>query len=133
MKKQVKTYKEFKSLNEYKNYNYDSLTEQELLEMANLGQNTTGFKNIIIWIGPNPGYHWKRIKISNIPNKISDKNCFTLTIPDFDIIGEVNTKLITNEKLDQIKKWINLNIAAINEYAEYKITTDEFINKLKKI
>jgi hypothetical protein len=120
-----------KKILEYIDFN--SLTEQELLEMSNIGYKVTGIKDVIIWIGPNPKHHWNRIKISNIPNKYSGENCFTLTIPDFKIIGEVNSKLITNEVLEQIKKFVNINYQTICDYSEYKILTDEFIEKLKKI
>ena len=40
--------------------------EQELFELANVTYKTTGIEDVIIWIGPNPTSHDKRIKISNI-------------------------------------------------------------------
>jgi hypothetical protein len=45
------------------------LSEDELFEMANVTEETTGIKDVVIWIGPNPKSHGKRVKISNIPNK----------------------------------------------------------------
>ena len=120
-----------KRIVEYKNFN--TLSEQELLEMSNIGYKVTGIKDVIIWVGPNPNYHWKRIKISNIPNKYSGENCFTLTIPDFEIIGNVNTKLINNEVLEKIKEFVNINYQVISDYSDYKILTDEFIEKIKKV
>jgi hypothetical protein len=120
-----------KKILEYKNFN--GLTEQELLEMSNIGYKVTGIKDVIIWIGPNPDYHWKRIKISNIANKYSGEDCFTLTIPDFKVVGEVNKKLITTEVLEKIKEFVTINYQTISEYSDYKILTDEFIEKLKKV
>lgn len=116
------------SVDEYSN----SLSQKELLEMANLDSDITGIDKIVIWVGPNPPQHSRRIKISNIPNKISDTDLFTLTIPDFELIGEINPKLITSEVLEQIKNWVLLNLDAINEYSDYKMSTNKFIEALKK-
>lgn len=126
----IKNFENFK-LNEF--YNSSSLSEDEMMEMANVYSEDTGIKNVVIWVGPNPGQHWKRIKISNIPNKWGDSNCFTLTIPDFKIIGNVNTKLITKDVLEDIKNWININIEPINDYSNRTIFTSEFLKRLKSI
>lgn len=93
-----------KKILEYKNFN--SLSEQELMEMSNVTYETTGIKNVVLWIGPNPSSHYKRIKVSNVPNNFDGKDCFTLTIPDFEVIGKM--KLSTNE-LEKIKKFVLLN------------------------
>jgi hypothetical protein len=82
-------------------------------------------------MGPNPSGHWKRIKVSNVPNKFDGKNCFTITIPDFKIIG-VN-KFITVEKLEEIQKFVTLNMQLIIDYSDYKIETLDFLLNLKKI
>jgi hypothetical protein len=131
MGKNIKNYKNYtQKIFEYKD---NSLSEQELLEMANATEKVTGIKNIVLWLGPNPAGHWKRIKISNVPNKFDGKNCFTLTIPEFKIIGEVNTKLIDNEKIEQIKQFVLLNMQLILDYSDYKIETYDFITQLKKV
>lgn len=109
------------------------ITDDELMEMANISPNKTGIENVYIWIGPNPYSHWKRIKVSNVSWKFKKDDCFTLTIPDFKIIGEVNTKLINNDVLNQIKEFVNLNLKLINDYSDEIITTDELIDNLKKI
>jgi len=113
---------------EYKEYQ-----EQELLEMANVTDKTTGIQDIILWIGPNPGQHWKRIKVCNLKNTFDMSDCFTLTIPNFKIIGEVNTKLITTEILEKIKEFVNINYQVICDYSDYKISTKDFLENLKKI
>lgn len=120
-----------KRLFEYKNFN--SLSEQELLEMANVTYKTTGIKNVVLWIGPNPEYHGKRIKISNIPNKFTTNDCFTLTIPDLKVIGKVNDVFITTKILDEIKKFVNINYQVISEYSDYLISTEDLIEKLKSV
>jgi hypothetical protein len=110
----------------------NSLSEQELLEMANATEKVTGISNVVLWMGPNPSGHWKRIKVSNVPNKFDGKNCFTITIPDFKIIGDVN-KFITVEKLEEIQKFVTLNMQLIIDYSDYKIETLDFLLNLKKI
>ena len=120
-----------KKIFEYKYFN--GLTEQELLEMANVNYETTGIKDVVLWIGPNSEYHGRRIKICNIPNKFVATDCFTLTIPDFKIIGNVNDKLITSEVLEKIKEFITINYQLICDYSDYLISTKNLIDNLKKV
>lgn len=110
-----------------------NLSEQELLEMANLNYKYTGIENVILWVGPNPGSQSYRIKISNIPNKFEGKDCFTLTIPDYEVVGNMDTKFITNKVLSDIKKWCELNIEVIKEYSDYEISTGDLIERIKPI
>jgi|688.fasta_scaffold83311_2 hypothetical protein len=109
------------------------LSEDELFEMANVTEETTGIKDVVIWIGPNPKSHGKRVKISNIPNKISSSDCFTITIPKFEIVGEMNTKFIDSIKLENIKKFISNNLSLIEDYSDYKISTKQLLDGLKPI
>jgi len=120
-----------KKILEYKNFN--SFSEQELLEMANVNYETTGIKDVVLWIGPNPEYHGKRIKICNIPNKFAVTDCFTLTIPKFEIIGDVNKKLITSEVLEKIKEFVTINYQLISDYSDHLISTKTLIDNLKKV
>ena len=120
-----------KKLFEYKNFN--SLSGQELLEMANVTYKTTGIKDVVLWIGPNPEYHGKRIKISNSPNKFNGSDCFTLTIPKFEIIGKVDETFITSKVLEQIKEFVNLNFQVISDYSNYLMSTEDLLANLKKV
>jgi len=120
-----------KKIFEYKKFN--DLSEQELLEMANVTYKTTGIENVVLWIGPNPKYHGKRIKISNLPNKFTGTNCFTLTIPDFEIIGNIDETFITTKILNKIKEFVNINYKIISDYSDYLISTEELLENLKKI
>jgi hypothetical protein len=113
--------------------NSNNLSEDELFEMANVTEETTGIKDVVIWIGPNPKSHGKRVKISNIPGKISSNDCFTLTIPKFEIIGDVNTKFIDSIKMEKIKKFILNNQSIIEDYSDYKISTKQLLDSLKPI
>lgn len=127
--------KKLKHIKEYKNIEIENLSmgEQELMEMANLDSEVTGIDNIVIWVGPNPGQHWKRIKVINAPGKFDGEDCFVLTIPDFEVRGKVNTKLITGKVLDKIKTWVTQNIEAIEKYSEYKIPTNKFISQITPV
>lgn len=122
----------FTKLNEFKSNN-QGLSNQELLEMANITDAESGIDNVVIWIGPNPPSHGMRIKVSNIPNKIDGSDCFTLTIPNFKIIGKVNKSFIDNEKIEQIKQFVLLNKEVISSYSNFDISTGELIKNLKKI
>ena len=109
------------------------LSEDELFEMDNVTEETTGIKDVVIWVGPNPKSQGKRVKISNIPNKISSSDCFTITIPKFEIVGEMNTKFIDSIKLENIKKFISNNLSLIEDYSDYKISTKQLLDGLKPI
>lgn len=112
---------------------YNSISDIELIEMANVSPRKTGIEDVYIWFGPNPHYHGRRIKVSNIPNKFSKEDCFTITIPDFRIIGNINKKLIDSKKLDRIKELINKNLKIIEDFSDELISTDEFIDKLQSV
>lgn len=114
-------------------FEYKEYQEQELLEMANVDWKNTGIKDIVLWIGPNPGQHWRRIKVCNNKNTFDFSDNFTLTIPEFKVIGKVNTKLITTEVLEKIKKFVNINFQIICDYSDYKISTSDFIENIKKV
>lgn len=125
-----------KRILEFNEYDYTKycniITDDELLEMCNISPKTTGIDNVFIWVGPNHHYHGRRIKVSNVPNKWSKSDCFTITIPDFKIIGEVNNKLITKDTFEKITKFILDNIIPITQYSDEKISTDEFFQKIIK-
>lgn len=123
-----------KKIFEFNDYKYIStISDDELMEMANVSPKKTGIKDVFIWFGPNPHYHGRRIKVSNIANKFSKTDCFTITIPEFEIIGKVNPKLIDSDKLDKIKTLVNKNLKLIEDFSDELISTDEFIDKLVSI
>lgn len=120
-----------KKVNEYKIFT--KIDDDELMEMSNISSKTTGIEDVVIWLGPNPKYHGRRIKVSNTPSKFNKNNCFTITIPDLEIIGDVNKVLVDNKKLEQIKKFISINMDVIIKYSDEEILTDEMISLLKKV
>lgn len=114
-----------------KNHTYSSLSEKELYFMANLTEKETEIKDVVIWVGANPHYYRHRIKVSNTLD-YSGNNCFTITIPELNILGEVNKEMITMEKLTQIKDFVKLNMETIIDYSNFKLSTADFLAKLKK-
>jgi hypothetical protein len=123
-----------KKLIDYKLFEYStSLSEEELMEMSNVTSNETGIENIVLWIGPNPQTHGYRIKVSNIPNKISSESLFVITIPELEIIGNVNKKFITKSKIEKIKEFIIKNMQVIMDYSDYKISTKQLLDNLIKV
>lgn len=116
-------------------------TDEMLLEMANISQNTTGL-DVIIWVQTNntqsTGKHnLPRIKFQNntatkiqinelIPISISDDPKILLKNNDLDKIK------ISQTQINGIKQWIMKNKEILIDYWEEKITTDELFQKLKK-
>jgi hypothetical protein len=122
--KYIKNIKEF--------VEYDDL-DNELLEMVNFTKKTTGIDDVVIWIGPNPSNHGKRIKVSNKPNSFDPYDTFIITIPDLEIIGDFNKKFIKDYTLNKIYQFIKTNIQVITEYSDRKISTEELIERIKKV
>jgi len=114
-------------------FEFNTFSDQELLEMANASEKVTGIKNVVLWLGPPPASHGHRIKVSNIPDSFKVNDCFTITIPDFKVIGEINKSLIDEKKLNQIIQFIKINMDNIILYSEYKMDTLDFLNSLIKI
>lgn len=106
---------------------YDDI-DNELLEMANFTKKTTGIDDVVIWLGPG-----NRIKVSNKPNSFDTYDTFTITIPDLEIIGDVNTKFIKQSVLNKIYDFIKSNIQVIEEYSDRKISTEDLIERIKKV
>ena len=122
--------KKFDELFEFKD---NTLSDQELLEMANASEKITGIENVVTWMGPPPPSLGHRIKVSNIPNSFKTEDCFVITIPDFKVIGDINKSLIDQKKFNGIIKFIQLNMDTIISYSEYKIETADFLSKLIKV
>lgn len=109
------------------------LIESNLHEMANLDASDHGINDVIIWVGIAPEYHGLRIKVSNLKNKWSSKDNFTISIPDFQIRNGIPAKWLT-DKIDDIIDWIKLNIDVIKDYETGKEqSTREFLLRIKKI
>lgn len=116
-------------------------TDEMLLEMANISQNTTGL-DVIVWVQTintqsNVKHNLPRIKFQNntetrvqihelIPISISDNPQILLNNND------LNKIKISQAQINVIKQWIIKNKEILIDYWEEKITTSELWQKLKK-
>ena len=109
------------------------ITDEEKMTLTDISPRQIGIQNVFIWVGSNPHTHDRRIKVSNVPNDFHGKDCFTMTIPDFKIIGEPNRKVVTTEIMKDIIKFVEINLQLIYDYSDEKMATDEFFDKIVKI
>ena len=111
--------------------NENALTEDECYRLNGITYGYSGIKDVVIWIGPSKEEF--QVKIGNITNDFGGRNCFTLTLPDYRTKGKINRKLITDEVLNDIKKFIEINFEVIKDCSYDKISTYQFVKKLKSI
>ena len=115
-------------------------TDEMLLEMATISQNTTGL-DVIIWVQTNntqsTGKHnLPRIKFqNNTATKIQINELIPISISDDPKIllknNDLNKIKISQTQINGIKQWIMKNKEILIDYWEEKITTDELFQKLK--
>jgi len=119
---------------EYDDFIYErkSLSDDEREEMSSFGERGTGIPNVSFWVGPNKMFKNPIVKISNILNEKSGIDCFTIVLPDLNIIGNRNKNTITDEILDKIKKFITINKNLIYDISNEKIRSLDFFKKIKK-
>lgn len=116
-------------------------TDEMLLEMANISQNTTGL-DVIIWVQTNntqsPGKHnLPQIKFqNNTSTKIQINELTPISISDNPEIllknNDLNKIKISQAQINEVKQWIVKNQEILIDYWQEKITTDELFQKLKK-
>jgi len=109
-----------------------SMSSQEIDDMDAICKLGHGIENIVIWIGPNKNYNKKIIKVSNVPNDYKGKDCFTILLPEFRIIGHINKNLITDDIIRKIKMFADKNLETINKYSNNEITSDVLCDELIK-
>ena len=109
------------------------ITDEEKMTLTDISPRQIGIKDVYIWVGSNPHTQDRRIKVSNIPNDFHGKDCFTMTIPDFKIIGEPNRKVVTKNIMKDIVKFVEINLQWIYDYSDEKIGTVELFENIVKI
>ena len=117
--------------NEFYNYDNKSLSTEERDEISSVGESATGIKNLILWFGPNPHSREVQVRVSNNPNDLSGNDIFSIIIPKYDIIGDVNNDFITDDILKSIISYIELNKDNIYKYSDGLICGSDFIMSLK--
>ena len=143
----MKHIKKFDEFTEDQNYEtIDELlqtiyTDEMLLEMANISQNTTGL-DVIIWVQTNntqsTGKHnLPRIKFqNNMETRVQINELIPISISDNPKIllnnNDLNKIKISQAQINGLKQWIVQNKEILIDYWEENITTDELFQKLKK-
>ena len=143
----MKNIKQFDEFIEDQNYEtIDELlqtvyTDEMLLEMANISQNTTGL-DVIIWVQTNntqsTGKHnLPRIKFqNNTETKVQIHELIPISISANPKIllnnNDLNKIKISQAQINGLKQWIVKNKEILIDYWEENITTDELFQKLKK-
>ena len=116
-------------------------TDEMLLEMASISQNTTGL-DVVIWVQTNntqsTGKHnLPQIKFqNNTSTKVQLNELIPISISDNPEIllenNDLNKIKISQAQINEIKQWIVKNKEILMDYWKEKITTDELFQKLKK-
>jgi hypothetical protein len=106
----------------------------QLYEMANIFPKRHGIVNVVIWVGKAPKQHGLRVKVSNIPNKMSMNDSFVIMIPSLDYDPRQVADWITSKTMNRILDWIKLNQALLNDYETGILDdTELFLNNISKV
>lgn len=100
-----------------------------MLNEAQIRPEDSGMEGVYIWIAPNKTNHGKRVKISNKKHKFDHEDCFSVSIPDLQIVAGKNENF-TRKEMIKINKFLFNNINEINDFYNDMISTDIFINNL---
>ena len=106
----------------------------QLFEMARVGQKHHGIENVVIWVGSANPQHGLRVKVSNIPNKMRMEDSFVIQMPSLDYDPSQVAAWITPKIMKQILEWIALNQKLLYDYENGEIEdTEYFLNNLSKV
>ena len=105
-------------------------TDVDTYEMANLSPRTTGLP-LTVWVSPRgKAQHDARIKVSLTPGKMDVDNVVVVAIRP---TPQPVTAGLGAAEFKQIAAWITLNEAALLDYWNEVIDTEELIFRLSKI
>ena len=106
----------------------------QLFEMARVGQKHHGIENAVIWVGSANPQCGLRVKVSNIPNKMRMEDSFVIQMPSLDYDPSQVAAWITPKIMKQILEWITLNQKLLYDYENGEIEdTEYFLNNLSKV
>lgn len=108
----------------------DDLEEQEnLYAMAVLGSGVTGIANTLWYIPVPGGQHGPRIKVAIDPPHAMRPGGVEATVPfDAPAIGPMSRELES-----RVRAFIEITKAALLDYWDLNVTTDQFIARLRSI
>lgn len=105
--------------------------EEGLLEMANLAPQETGLSRFV-WAGIRNNQHADRIKVTNNPRRMDWDDAFIISVEDNPrLVGgicEMDTK-----DLNKVFEFVKLNKDLLLKYSRHTMTTQDFLNQLKKV
>lgn len=108
--------------------------DDQLYEMANLGEQNHGIDDVVIWVGKANKQHGLRVKVSNIKNHWSTNDNFVIQMPSLDYDSKQVAKWIDRKVMTKILDWIKLNYAVLHDYENDNIVyTDDFMDRLVKL
>ncbi len=106
----------------------------QLFEMANIPARRHGIENVVIWVGKAPKRHGLRVKVSRIPNKMNEDDCFVIMMPSLDYDPAQVPNWMGTKTVKKILSWIKLNQKLLNDYETGVIyDTEEFLQSISKI
>ena len=106
----------------------------ELHEMANIFPKRHGIENVVIWVGMAPKQHGLRVKVSNVPNKMSMTDSFVIMMPSLDYDPRQVANWITPKIMNRILDWIKLNQELLSDYETGRLDdTELFLNSISRV
>lgn len=107
------------------------IDEDELFLMVNLSPRLTGLP-MTVWVRPESGLpHDVRIKVTMTHGRsMSISNTAVVAVRP---VPRLITGHLSPSDLAQVSDWIKLNEAAIVDYWNFSIDTDEFLARLQKL
>jgi hypothetical protein len=110
----------------------DQLAEEELLEeMSSYRKRTTGVDNTIFISPKGNTRHAARLKVAIDPPDSINPRSETATVAIYS--GELIDGKMSPALLEQIRQFIDINRDTLLDYWEYKISTDDMEQRLKRI
>lgn len=105
-----------------------------LHEMANLGKDDHGIRDVVIWVGKSNKQHGLRVKVSNLKNRWSNEDNFVIQMPSLDYDPDQVARWITPDVMKKIQQWIVLNQQVLYDFETDKIMyTRDFLNMISKV
>ena len=121
-------------LKKYMSMVHEEWSNDQLFEMANVFSKYHGIENVVIWVGRAPKQHGLRVKVSKLPNKIDDDNCFVIMMPSLDYDPAQVPNWMDSKTMKKILLWIRLNQKLLYDYEIGKLDdTGEFLNSISKV
>lgn len=121
-------------LNELTLMNDNAITEEQLFEMARIKQADSGLPYVMFASTKEyePGQHWARIKISNIPNTFSKDDNFSIAIINPRVVA--GKPKYSQSKVNDIIDWVKLNHVPLMKYWNEEYDSDsEFYDALEPL